>query len=364
MVAHIMHHRAPRGGAIPRISVGASQRAGAAAPHRDPVWEGGGEAMRAPADDRGDRRRVCWGRRTRRATPQLEGRMMHIPWMTQVRCRCALLAMLIGGAAHAAGPAPTGAPREQVVTVLDQRIHYLEAGRGRPVILLHGLGATKEVWLANLAALAAHHHVYAIDQIGFGRSDKPLLDYKIATFVDFLQGFMASQNLDRATLVGNSLGGWVALDFALQHPAMVDRLVLVDSAGLTWMHPSPVDLNPASLAATRALLQALFYDKRMVSDQLVHQVFTEHLRNNDGYTIQRALAGFASQFEDGKLGAVRAPTLVVWGRQDEMIPVASGEKLRDGISGAKLVVFDHCGHTPQLEKAAELTRAMLDFLGE
>ena len=256
-------------------------------------------------------------------------------------------------------------PAEKVAAVFGQNIHYYEAGQGPAVILLHGLGAVKEVWLGNLGTLSAKYHVYAIDQIGFGHSDKPLVDYKIATWVDFLRGFMQAQNIGKATLVGNSLGGWIAMDFAVQYPGMVDKLVLVDSAGMPWMQAPTVDLNPASVAGTRALLESLFYDKKMVTAAFVQQVFADHMRNNDGYTIQRTLAGFGSpQFEDAKLGFIYAPTLVVWGRQDELIGVASGEKIRDGITGAKLVVFEQCGHVPQIEKPAEFNQALLEFLGK
>lgn len=297
--------------------------------------------------------------------PPSPRKKMYMPRVFPVRCGALLAALLVAGATRAAPPSPPGPPREQVATVLDQHIHYVEAGRGQPVILLHGLGATKETWLPSFGALAAKYHVYAIDQIGFGRSDKPHLDYKIATFVDFLHGFLVAQNLAKVTLVGNSLGGWIAMEFAIQHPEMMDRLVLVDSAGLTFLHPSPVDLNPSSLAATRALMEALFYDKKLVTDPIVRQVFADHLRNNDGYTIQRTFAGFQTpQFEDAKLGSIRAPTLIVWGRDDVLLPLASGEKLRDGITGAKLVVFDQCGHLPHVEKPAEFTRAVLEFLGK
>ena len=256
-------------------------------------------------------------------------------------------------------------PAEKVAVVYGQNIRYIEAGQGPAVILLHGLGAVKEIWTANWEALSAGHHVYALDQIGFGHSDKPLLEYKIATWVDFLHGFMQSENIHQATLVGNSLGGWIALEFAAQHPEMVDRLVLVDSAGLAWGQGGPViDLNPSSIAGWRTLLEALFYDKKMVSDQFVLRVFTDHMRNNDGYTIERTLAGFAqAQFEDAKLGSIHVPTLVVWGREDELISVTRAEKFRNGIPGAKLVVFEQCGHVPQLEKPDDFNRAVLDFLG-
>ncbi|MBZ5681183.1 MAG: alpha/beta fold hydrolase [Acidobacteriia bacterium] len=260
-------------------------------------------------------------------------------------------------------PAP---PPEKTALVYGQNIRYVEAGQGSAVILLHGLGAVKEIWLGNFPALTAKHHVYAVDQLGFGHSDKPLIDYKIATWVDFLYGFMQSQNISKATLVGNSLGGWIALEFTAQHPEMVDKLVLVDSAGLMWGQGGPVvDLNPPSLASTRALLESIFYDKKMVTDEFVLHVYTSHLSNNDGYTIQRTLAGFAQpQFEDEKLKSIHAPTLVVWGREDKLIAVDRGEKFRDGIPGAKLVVFEQCGHVPQMEKPAEFSQALLEFLGK
>lgn len=256
-------------------------------------------------------------------------------------------------------------PPEKNAVVFGENIKYFEAGHGPAVILLHGLGAVKEIWLPSLGALAPKYHVYAIDQIGFGHSDKPLLDYKIATFVDFLQAFMQRQNLSKATLVGNSLGGWIALDFAARHPDMIDRLVLVDSAGLPWSGTTNVPLNPSTVAEQRAVLEAIFYDKHFVSDELTVQVFTNHAHNNDGYTIHSVMAGFSpAQYEDGNLKSIHAPTLIIWGRQDELIPESVAEKMHDGIAGSKLVVFDQCGHVPQLEKAADFNQAVLEFLGK
>jgi 2-hydroxy-6-oxonona-2,4-dienedioate hydrolase len=285
--------------------------------------------------------------------------------MNTLNRRILLAAVLITINSLAFSQAQPGLPPEKTATVLGQNIRYYEAGQGPAVILLHGLGAVKEVWMPSFGALAGKYHVYAVDQIGFGHSDKPLLEYKIATFVDFLFGFMQTQNISKATLVGNSLGGWVALDFTVQHPTMVDRLVLVDSAGMPWMQAPAVDLNASSVAGMRAILESIFYDKKMVTDEIVLQIFADHVRNNDGYTVQRTLAGFATaQFEDTKLASIHAPTLVVWGRQDELIALASGEKLRDGIAGAKLVVFEQCGHVPQLEKPAEFNKALLDFFAK
>jgi len=278
-----------------------------------------------------------------------------------------LLAALIATALTAASQAQLAPPPEKTAVIYGQNIRYFEAGQGPAVILLHGLGSVKEIWLANLGPLSAQYHVYAIDQVGFGHSDKPLLDYRIGTWVDFLQSFMQSQNIAKATVVGNSLGGWIALDFTVQHPEMVDKLVLVDAAGLTWAgSASAVELNPSSISETRTLLEGVFFDKTRLTYQFVESVFENHMRNNDGYTIQRTLAGFAqgAPFEDQKLASIHTPTLVIWGRQDQLINVDRAEKFHTGIPGSKLVIFDQCGHVPQIEKSEQFNQALLDFLGK
>ena len=282
--------------------------------------------------------------------------------------RAAILILVISAAAF--GQLSSSPPPEKTTVVYAQNIRYMEAGQGSAIILLHGLGGTKEFWSANFAALASKYHVYALDQLGFGHSDKPLIDYKIATWVDSLRGFMQSQNISKATVVGSSMGGWVATEFAVQHPEMVDKLVLVDSAGLAgkiqgFPADISIDLNPSTIAAWRTLLESIFYDKSGVTDELATHLFVNRMRTNDGYTIERALAGFASwpQLEDDKLKSIHAPTLVIWGRNDELISVDRAEKFGRGIPGAKVVVFEQCGHVPPVEKTEEFNRALLEFLG-
>jgi pimeloyl-ACP methyl ester carboxylesterase len=102
------------------------------------------------------------------------------------------------------------------------------------VILLHGLGADATNWAMNTAVLATSFHVLVPDQIGFGESDKPLINYRVGTLVDFLDGFYKKVGVSKATVVGNSLGGWTALAFTLAHPEKVERMVLVDSAGYSF----------------------------------------------------------------------------------------------------------------------------------
>ena len=286
-----------------------------------------------------------------------------------VRLSVALALSLVALAPMAPAQAPPSLPPEKIAEVLGQKIHYYEAGQGPTVIFLHGLGGDAGMWAANIGPVSGKYRVYALDQIGFGRSDKPLIDYKIETFVEFLQSFMRALGTPKATLVGNSLGGWIAADFATQHPEMVEKLVLVDAAGMRFeRNPEllPVDLNPSSLASMRKILESVVYDKQSVTDALVRRVFEQHLKSGDGYTIQRVMAGvFAKdQFEDEKAGSIHAPTLVLWGHDDALIPLSNAERFQKAIPGAKLVVIDRCGHIPQIEKPQEFNKALLEFLGQ
>jgi pimeloyl-ACP methyl ester carboxylesterase len=273
--------------------------------------------------------------------------------------------LLLPGIVAAQAPPPM--PPEKVVSVYGQGIHYYEAGQGPAVILLHGLGGDGTRWAANLGPLSQQFHVYALDEIGFGNSDKPLIEYQIETFSDFLRGFMEALSIPKATLVGNSLGGWIALDLAIRQPRLVERLVLVDAGGLSPERGAPraaVDLNPATLAGTRRLLEVLFYDPQRVTDAAVRQTFERRLKSGNGYTIQRLQAGTRAggQWVDEHLGTIQVPTLVLWGREDRLIPVSVGERFQKAIPGARLVVIPECGHLPQVEKPREFNAALLAFL--
>jgi len=260
-------------------------------------------------------------------------------------------------------------PPEKAVILYGQSIHYYEAGQGPNLIFLHGLGGDATNWAPNIGPLAEKYHVYAPDQIGFGNSDKPLVEYRIETFVEFLHAFMQALNIPQATLVGNSLGGWIAADFAARYPEKVGKLVLVDAAGLGPEGPPtplPVDLNPASPMGMRKVLEFIVYNKQWVTDEVARQAFERRLKRGDGYTIQRVIAGIlaGNQFLDAKVGSIKAPTLVLWGREDALTPLSLGERFQKAIPGAKLTVLDQCGHIPQIEKPLEFNRTLLEFLAQ
>lgn len=256
------------------------------------------------------------------------------------------------------------------ITVYGQKIHYVEAGAGPTVILLHGLGGSTQVWQLNIAALAEKYRVIVPDQIGFGKSDKPLVNYRIRTYVDFLDQFCKQLKIERASLVGNSMGGWIATAFTAAFPDRVDKLVLVDAAGYT--PPKDLDtrtfygLNPTTREGMKVLVAKIFYNKLFLSDAAIDQAITTRLAAGDGYTINSITESIirGEDFLDDTVKTIKRPTLLIWGRQDGLVPVSEGERFNKDIAGSKLVVFDQCGHMPQVEKAVEFNAAVLKFLGE
>jgi len=277
-----------------------------------------------------------------------------------------LLTLFVVPAFGQAGPAQ---PPDKTLAVFGQTIHYWDVGSGPVVVLVHGLGSRKEDWLPVVAPLSQKYRVLVPDQIGFGHSDKPLLDYRIQTYVDFLDEFLRDLKVEKTSLVGESLGGWISALYAVEitggaHVVPVEKLVLVDAAGLNQEKPVPPVLNPSTLAGMRGLMEAVFYDTSWLTDDALRKIFADKLSVHDGYTVRSILGnpGLDAERLDGRLGEIHTPTLVVWGKQDKLLPLASGERYAAGIPGARLVSFDKCGHVPPIEKAEEFVSVVTAFL--
>lgn len=264
---------------------------------------------------------------------------------------------------------PPGAA-EKYVTVYGAKIHYLEAGSGPAVILLHGLGGDALNWAATIGPLSQKYRVIVPDQIGFGKSDKPLMSYRVGTYVDFLEGFYRELKLERASLVGNSLGGWIAAAFALAHPQKVDKLVLVDSAGYSL--PKDFDprimrgLNASTREGIKQMLPFVFYNRQLfANDAVAEMLFARKVMVGDGYTIEKIIESIirGEDVLDGRLSQLKHPTLIVWGRQDMLTPLWLGERLKKEIPNSELLIIEECGHVPQIEKPAEFNSALINFLG-
>jgi pimeloyl-ACP methyl ester carboxylesterase len=261
---------------------------------------------------------------------------------------------------------------DKTVNVFGAKVSYVEAGDpAKPtVILLHGLGGNSANWAFNIAALAANYHVIAPDQIGFGKSDRLTIKYRVGTYVDFLDKMMAELKIEKASLVGNSLGGWVAALTAIKYPNRVEKIVLADAAGLK---PPDVDLaqiyslNYSTRDEVRQLVKLVFYNQAIFgSDAMIEQSMTVRISANDGYTINSLIESIKrnEDFLNGRLGEIKKPTLIVWGKQDGLLKVSDGEQFKREIAGSELLVFDQCGHVPMVEKAADFNKAVLAFLGK
>jgi pimeloyl-ACP methyl ester carboxylesterase len=267
------------------------------------------------------------------------------------------------------------APESKQVEIFGQKIQYLEAGAASnpAVILLHGLGGDMSNWAMTIPALSGKYHVYVPDQIGFGKSDKPVTNYRVAMLVEFLDVFCKKLGVQKPTIVGNSLGGWTAAAFAIAHPENVDKIVLVDAAGYTskrWGGPEMTKetlaaLNPSTTEGFKRLFGVILYNKAMLTDQFVENALTNKLKRGDGYTINSFIESFVrgEDFLDGKTKEIKAPTLVIWGKNDGLTLLGMGKAFAEDIPGAQLVVIDNCGHVPQMEKPAEFNSALLKFLG-
>jgi 4,5:9,10-diseco-3-hydroxy-5,9,17-trioxoandrosta-1(10),2-diene-4-oate hydrolase len=275
-------------------------------------------------------------------------------------------------------------PQDKYVKVGNINTRFWTAGdSGKAVVLVHGLGGFIENWERNIAALAQQHRVYAMDLVGFGRSDKTPLTHDVQILSKFINDFMETQNIAKASFIGNSLGGGLVLQFALDFPDKVEKLVLVANAGmgrgvildfkLCSLPFLGELLTRPSLKKTEGLWKKIVYNPALVTPELVKMTYDyasspgakeallATLRAGTNLCGQRAkLTGPLL----AKLGTITAPALVVWGKNDRIIPLAHAQIAANKIPGARLQIFDRCGHMPQFEYPAEFNRLVLDFLAE
>jgi 4,5:9,10-diseco-3-hydroxy-5,9,17-trioxoandrosta-1(10),2-diene-4-oate hydrolase len=256
------------------------------------------------------------------------------------------------------------------------RIRYLRTGAGPPVVLLHGFAASIYTWKDVIPALAASHEVVALDFPGFGDSSIPRpLD--VAAYPGHVLAVMDRLGIGRASLVGNSLGGLVAIELAAEHPARVERLVLLDSAGFNLAPEDRPRLlrivgSPAvapllaRLPVRRRLvafgLRQVFHDDGLVTDERIDAYARPMMRPGAIAATAELLAGRVPGSIEDRLARVRAPVLILWGREDRWIPMAHARRFADLLPGARLAILDGCGHVPQEEKPAEVARRIAEFI--
>ncbi len=259
--------------------------------------------------------------------------------------------------------------KSEYVEVGGYRLHYFEAPStdgvsGTPLVLVHGLGARGEDWAKMIPALAAHgFHVYAPDLLGYGRSDMPDVDYSISTEEDSVVKFMQAMHLARADVGGWSMGGWVSMKLALDHPEMVDRLVLYDSAGIYFPATFGPDLFvPVDEAGISRLVKILSPVPRVIPDFAARAMLRRFRAN--GWVVDRGMAAMTNGKDllDFRLHDLKQPTLVVWGSRDDLIPLAVGKRIHELIPNSSLLVVDGCGHLAPSECSLPVAKGTVDFL--
>lgn len=270
---------------------------------------------------------------------------------------------------------------EKYVAVNGLNIRYIVRGSGSPLVLIHGFGEFLEVWWLNIATLSEHYQVYAMDMPGHGLSGKPKIDYDLAFATEFASGFAQALGIEHASLIGHSLGGIVAISTAINFPEKVDKLILVDSAGLTNKVPlvyrlcclplfGELIVEPTIKAGLRHGIKRAFYNPDLVTEEMVdrdYQFLKMPGARGAMLSIIRHGVSLSGPRPEAvmldKLHLIKSPTLLIHGAQDEVIPIKYAQRARDLIPNARLKAIKKCGHCPHIEKASEFNEAVIAFLG-
>jgi pimeloyl-ACP methyl ester carboxylesterase len=252
----------------------------------------------------------------------------------------------------------------EYVRVGPYRVHYFVGGQGTPLLLIHGLGARSEDWTAEMPAYAkSGFRVYAVDLLGCGRTDRPDIAYTIGQQVELINGFLTAVHVDKADVMGWSMGGWVALEFALQHPQRMNRLVAMDSAGLKFKSDlTPDILEPNTVPQLRRLESVLmahqYYIPGFVQRDLLRTMQSHR------WVIDRTLQSLLREEGDftGRLGQLQMPVLLVWGQQDELILPSVGNQMHEAIPQSVLQQYAGCGHMGPATCSDRIVPKVIDFL--
>jgi len=254
------------------------------------------------------------------------------------------------------------------------KVHYNEAGTGPAVIMLHGGGPGASGWSnfqRNIGPFAERHRTLLVDMLNFGKSDSVAFTEPAATVrARALRDLLDTLGVDRASFVGNSMGGSTAMTFAIDYPERTERLALMGAAGTLPLLISPMPTeghkrlgeaarNP-SMETMRALADTMLFDSSIVSDELLRGRVEAALNpahraaNQRSANVPREIAG--------EVGRITARTLIIWGREDRVNPLEIGLRLLRDIPDSRLLVFKNCGHWAQFEHADEFNRVVLEFL--
>jgi 4,5:9,10-diseco-3-hydroxy-5,9,17-trioxoandrosta-1(10),2-diene-4-oate hydrolase len=267
---------------------------------------------------------------------------------------------------------------DQYVKVGSVNTRYWQAGNsGNLVILLHGGGGYIELWKHNIFELAKRCRVYAFDMVGAGRTDKVDADYTFDFMAQFTRDFMEALDISKASFIGTSAGGGVALTLTLDFPELVDRLILVGSAGLgrevsfllrvTTVPGLGKLFSSPSKSGVAMLCKQAVYDSNLITDEVVEEFYQMATLPGAAATLNVGRSNFniLGQFHQpitDRLASITAPTLIIWGRQDPMVPVTHAQNAAKIILNAQLAIIEECGHWSSIEHPQKFNQLVLEFL--
>jgi pimeloyl-ACP methyl ester carboxylesterase len=260
-----------------------------------------------------------------------------------------------------------------------RRTHFVTKGEGPPVVLIHGFNLDHNTWCANIGVLARHFTVYAVDLWGSGFSTREPLDYGFDLFSEQIDLFLDHVGLERAHLVGHSMGGGTSIALSVAHRDRVDRLVLVDSVGiprptllrerlfrLPWL-PEFLQSLPTDFIRKKNLRDFWIHDPELLTDE-IYAKLTGYQKiegtTRAGLEILRRDFFNTLDAEVDRLGELGIPTLLVWGRHDVSVPVANGRIMQEKIPGSRLEIFERSSHLPNFDEPDRFNDLVVGFLGE
>ena len=272
-------------------------------------------------------------------------------------------------------------PPSQFVELDGMQVHVRDQGpRDAPVlVLLHGTSASLHTWEDWMAGLQDRYRVISLDLPGFGLTGPfPHGDYRIHRYSAFLARLLDRLEVPRASLAGNSFGGQLAWQFTVDHPARVERLVLIDAAGYPRESTSvPLGFRLAGMPALRPIMSRIlprslietsvrnvYGDPSKPSDALIERYYQLALREGNRAALRARFEQAWDGVDASRIGEIKAPTLIIWGGRDGLIAPANAERFRNDIAGSRLVMFDDLGHVPQEEDPQRTLAATLAFLAE
>jgi pimeloyl-ACP methyl ester carboxylesterase len=264
------------------------------------------------------------------------------------------------------------------VTVAGRPVNVIDIGSGDPLLLIHGLGGNWQNWLETIPFFARRYRVVVPDLPGFGASPMPAEKISIPGYAREMFEMMDALDIDSAAVVGNSMGGFIGIDMAIQAPVRVSKLVLVSAAGIAVEHQrrEPVRTiaraltfvgariaSRADVVARRPRLRRLLLATAAAHpERLPAPLAAEQIRANGKPGWVGAFDALLSYRIRGRLGEVRCPTLIVWGEEDRMVPVRDADEFERAIPGARKVIFPDTGHVAMLERPARFNAVMDEFL--